>query len=245
MSSADAELLHLTVDIWHPSCWTLETTRETDVGLFGHGTTVRESDAAGGFTLYGESRDAIETLTATIQESPLTNALTVVSSSATGAVAALGPATQTVLVEFDPVPSIRRAFTSRGFVHYGPTRHKNGREQRSFLARTDRQTVQRTLDDIETAYDADLELSQLTTISGRNDPGSGSNPRLAESASSGDRLSERQREAFQLARTRGYYEYPRQVTARDLAADLDISKTTFLEHLRKAEAKLLSTIELR
>lgn len=244
MSAADAEVLHLTVDIWHPSCWTLETTRETDAGLLGHGTTVRGSDAAGGFTVYGDSRDAIDAFVEAVRESSLTEALTVLPPSGTGAGAALGPVTRTVLVEFDPVPSIRRAFTSRGFVHYGPTRHEAGREQRSFLARTDRQSVRRTLDEIEVAYDADVELTRIATVPGSPGHDSGSELGTLDPASPDDRLSKRQREAFRLARTRGYYEYPRRSTARDLAAELGVTKTTFLEHLRKAEEKLLGSITL-
>ena len=244
MSAADAEVLHLTVDIWHPSCWTLETTRETDAGLLGHGTTVRGSDAAGGFTVYGDSRDAIDAFVEAVRESSLTEALTVLPPSGTGAGAALGPVTRTVLVEFDPVPSIRRAFTSRGFVHYGPTRHEAGREQRSFLARTDRQSVRRTLDEIEVAYDADVELTRIATVPGSPGHDSGSELGTLDPASPDDRLSKRQREAFRLARTRGYYEYPRRSTARDLAAEFGVTKTTFLEHLRKAEEKLLGSITL-
>ena len=49
-----------------------------------------------------------------------------------------------------------------------------------------------------------------------------------------------EREAFETARTDGYYEWPREATTRELAAELDVSKTTYLEHLRKAEAKLLN-----
>lgn len=245
MSSADTELLHVTVDVWHPSCWTLETTRETDAGLLGHGTTVHGSDAAGEFTVYGDSRDAIAALVATVRESPLTDSLTVVSPSATGVAATVGPVTRTVFVEFDPVPSIRGAFTDHGFVHYGPTRHESGREQRSFLARTDRQSVRRTLDAIEVAYDADVELTRLTTVAGLGGFESDSGSRTLAFESPGDRLSERQREAFRLARTRGYYDYPRRVTTRALAAEFEVSKATFLEHLRKAEAKLLETIDFR
>jgi len=51
-------------------------------------------------------------------------------------------------------------------------------------------------------------------------------------------LSERQREVFKLARRRGYYEWPREVSATELAEELDVSKATALEHLRKAEAKI-------
>ena len=36
MGTSEHELLHLTVDVWHPSCWTLETTREADGGLYTH-----------------------------------------------------------------------------------------------------------------------------------------------------------------------------------------------------------------
>ncbi|WP_217493341.1 helix-turn-helix domain-containing protein [Haladaptatus sp. W1] len=56
-------------------------------------------------------------------------------------------------------------------------------------------------------------------------------------------LSARQREIFDHARENGYYSWPREATSRGLAKDLDISKTTFLEHLRKAEAKILTQIE--
>ena len=58
-----------------------------------------------------------------------------------------------------------------------------------------------------------------------------------------DGLSPRQREVFQLAQSRGYYEYPRKVTAQELADEMDITKSTLLEHLRKAEQKLMTGIE--
>lgn len=53
------------------------------------------------------------------------------------------------------------------------------------------------------------------------------------------RLTERQQSAILLALDRGYYAWPREVEARELAEELDIAHSTFLEHLRKAERKLL------
>jgi len=44
---------------------------------------------------------------------------------------------------------------------------------------------------------------------------------------------------YEHAREAGYYEWPRGASTRELADDLDVSKTTLLEHLRKAESKLL------
>lgn len=52
-------------------------------------------------------------------------------------------------------------------------------------------------------------------------------------------LSARQLEVVQTALEAGYFDWPREAEAADIAADLDITHPTFLEHLRKAEKKLL------
>jgi predicted DNA binding protein len=234
MTGDDSELLYLTVDIWHPNCWTLATTGETDAGLRGHGVIAHGTGVTGRYDVYGESHDAVETLITAAQESELVDETISVVPSTIRTAAVSDRVTQHILVDFDPEPSIRTALTARGFVHLGPSWHEDGHEQRSLLARADRQTVKQALAEIEAGYDADIELTQITTTT----PPSGTHEPIAT------RLSPRQREALQLARAHGYYEYPRATTARALAAELDISKTTFLEHLRKAEAKLLTAIDL-
>lgn len=55
-----------------------------------------------------------------------------------------------------------------------------------------------------------------------------------------DAVTDRQLAALQLALEHGYYEQPRQTSLRDLAARTDIARSTFEEHLRKAENKLLT-----
>jgi len=52
-------------------------------------------------------------------------------------------------------------------------------------------------------------------------------------------LTTQQRKVVHRALERGYFDWPRQVKSEDLAAELGISKATLLEHLRKAERKLL------
>ncbi|MFC6755754.1 bacterio-opsin activator domain-containing protein [Halomicroarcula sp. GCM10025894] len=54
-----------------------------------------------------------------------------------------------------------------------------------------------------------------------------------------DELTDRQREALAVAHERGFYDWPRESTGEDIAASLDIAAPTFLEHLRRAEAKLV------
>lgn len=232
MSGEDVELVYLTVDMWHPDCWTLHATEETDAGLLGYEMTMGQ----GRFRLYraySKSRDELETLLGEIEDTELTEEVLVLSPSTPSDSTAPGLVTRDILVEFNSEPGLREAFTSRGFMHYGPSQHEDGRERRSLLTLSNRRTVDQALGDIENSYDADFNVQRLTTTT----------PPSSMSALPNDGLSPRQRDAFQLARARGYYEYPRDATAQDLAEELDVTKTTFLEHLRKAERKLLTGLE--
>lgn len=58
-----------------------------------------------------------------------------------------------------------------------------------------------------------------------------------ESASN---LTDRQYEVIELALGRGYFEWPRRTDSDALASELGISRPTLLEHLRKAQSKLLT-----
>jgi predicted DNA binding protein len=53
------------------------------------------------------------------------------------------------------------------------------------------------------------------------------------------RLSNKQREAYLLAVEKGYYAFPRKADLQDLAKLMKISVSTFQEHLRKAEEKIM------
>lgn len=53
------------------------------------------------------------------------------------------------------------------------------------------------------------------------------------------KLSEKQKEAISIAIKYGYYNFPREIEIKKLAKIAKISFSTFREHLRKAEAKLL------
>ncbi|MFB6160217.1 MAG: helix-turn-helix domain-containing protein [Haloferacaceae archaeon] len=222
MSGTD-ELLEFAVDVWHPDCWTLRTTRDRDAGVLGHGMAVADGRSTGRYTVYGDSGDAVDALVEDVRASPLTASV----STVPGARTAAGQATRGLLVECDAARTIRTAFADRGFVHRGPTRHEAGVERRTLLARTDRETVRRALDDVARSHDADVDLARLTAT-----------PRAGGDR---DRLSPRQREALDLARARGYYAYPRETDAGALAAEMGVTKSTYLEHLRKAEAKVLGS----
>ena len=129
-----------------------------------------------------------------------------------------------------PQNSIHEAFVSRGFVPEEEIRIQDGHEYWTVIISESRTTIQKQLDEIRREMDAEI------TIEGMKSPGT---EPTAHTYTSTSHLSERQREVFKLAQQEGYYSWPREVSASELADNLSISKTTMLEHLRKAEAKLL------
>jgi len=57
-----------------------------------------------------------------------------------------------------------------------------------------------------------------------------------------DELTDRQQEVLRSAYLAGYYEWPRDTTAEQLADQLDIASATLHQHLRRAERNLLDTL---
>lgn len=55
-------------------------------------------------------------------------------------------------------------------------------------------------------------------------------------------LTERQREVITAAQRYGYYDYPRRISTVELARRLGLKKTTLIQHLRRAENRLMSNI---
>ncbi len=221
----------LTLDIWHPNCWTLEVTERVPGGLLGHGVHAVEGRAQGRFTAYASSTAELDALIDAVDASPLTEAVWAVDArqQLDGESIAPGSATRGVVVTYDLNHSINDALVSRGFLPDEPVRMYGGREYWVVVVHKDRETVQASLDEIRAGMGAEIRVEHIASIEDR----------VGSGVFRTSTLSERQREVFELARRRGYYTWPREVSASDLADELGISKATLLEHLRKAEAKLL------
>lgn len=87
--------------------------------------------------------------------------------------------------------------------------------------------LQRVLDD--TPDDFDVQVDEICQFRGGLD-----DPKTT--------LSDRQREALEVAHELGYYDQPRQVTHEEVAAELECAPATASDHLQKAEGKLVNAV---
>ena len=224
----------LTLEIWHPDCWTLEVTEEVEAGLIAHTvSSATDGRVKGHFTAYGESEAEVEALVDATERSSLTYSVSEMQRRYEFEHHGLtsGYTTKELFVEYDPHNTISDGLLNSGFIQDAPVRVRDGREYWSvFVEDADRSELHDRLDDIRERYDAEISVTKIYSHETR----SRNVPRQI------DPLSERQREIFELACDEGYYTWPRETTTRELADEAGIAKTTLLEHLRKAEAKLLN-----
>ncbi|AXR76330.1 helix-turn-helix domain-containing protein [Natrarchaeobaculum sulfurireducens] len=229
--------VRLTLEIWHPNCWTLEVTEATDANLIAH-TVYQSTDGKvkGHFTAYADSAGSIEDLIEATRKSGLTSSVIEMKRrhefDYRGPVP--GSVTTELFVEYDPKHTISDALASKGFVQDAPVRVRDGREHWPvFVNETDRTCLRERLDGVRDASDATIDVTKIYTH------GVQSRHVLRRV----DTLSNRQREIFELACEHDYYAWPREITTNELAEEVGLAKTTLLEHLRKAEAKLLNPNE--
>jgi predicted DNA binding protein len=98
----------------------------------------------------------------------------------------------------------------------------------------DFETLQAAMEDLQDAY-APVDVQQLL-----QPPLEGA-PEQRVFVNRG-KLTDRQEEVLEHAFDRGYFERPKRANATELAEQLDISQSTFTEHLMSAQRKLLEDV---
>ena len=131
--------------------------------------------------------------------------------------------------------SIIERFEAHNCLYQPPTVHRQGWEHYTVLA-FDEDDVGALYDDLDA--DRNIEVLSKTGIEGTEIQHSMLTPvdRLF------DGLTDRQLAALRLALEAGYYEQPRGASVSELAARTDVARSTYEEHLRKAENKLLTNV---
>lgn len=225
----------LTLDLKHPNCWAIEATGRVGGGILAHAIyhTPKTTDESvnGLFTAYGDSEDEVETLLETIRDSPYAGSLLELQErfGRNDQTAAPGNVVREFFLEYDPGDMICPTLLENGFVHSAPVRIEDGRECWQVCFAGERENIEANLEGVREDGPAEVTVSSITTSKTTR---SARKHRM-------NTLTGAQREVFDLARERGYYRWPRGVSTRELADELGVSKTTMLEHLRKAEGKLL------
>ena len=233
-TSLQTDETRVKLDIWHPDCWGLQATAETNAGLIAHTFyNTPNGEIKAHLTAFGDRTLAIDNLVEVIRASPFTYSVSETSrrhNHQTDNIE-LGNTMRELFVKYSSENSISDALVSHGFIHDSPIRIQDGREYWSVVVSDTRSGIQQRLDEIQAETDGEFSITKICSTETQS-----------KRALSGiDQLSPRQREVFERAREHDYYAWPRGITTRELAAELDISKTTMLEHLRKAEAKLLGS----
>lgn len=226
----------LTLDLWHPNCWAIEATARTGGGVLAHAiydsptTEDGRSSVNGLFTAFGDDEAEVERLFDAIRESDRAGELLELQERFGCAHNAPGTVVREFFLEYDPDDMICPTLLENGFIHSAPVRIENGREEWDVGFAGERSEIENALRNVREQAGAEVQIDSIV--------GSDANGRSSRDQRL-DTLTTAQREVFDHAREAGYYEWPRGTSTRELAADLDLSKTTLLEHLRKAESKLL------
>ncbi|MEF8841552.1 MAG: helix-turn-helix domain-containing protein [Haloarculaceae archaeon] len=129
--------------------------------------------------------------------------------------------------------SIVDRFEEHNCLYQSPTIYRQGWEHYTVVA-FDSADIRELLSDLRS--DREIDLLSKTSISETQIPHS----MLAPANQLFEDLTDRQLAALQLALESGYYEQPRKTSLRELADETAVARSTYEEHLRKAENKLLT-----
>ncbi|WP_137285818.1 helix-turn-helix domain-containing protein [Halorussus salinisoli] len=235
--SQQLEGVRLTLDLWHPTCWAIEATDRTKGGVLAHAIynspKMDENltePVKGLFTAFAETGAKLETLLNAIRESDYSGELSELQKRFGRKRDMPGTVVREFFLEYDPTDMICPTLLENGFVHSEPIRIQDGSEEWNVCFTGERSDLKNALNTVREQAGAEITVTSITTS--KTADRSSRDQRL-------DLLTPAQRDVFELAREAGYYEWPRQTTTRELADELDISKATMLEHLQKAESKLL------
>ncbi|WP_066416406.1 helix-turn-helix domain-containing protein [Halorubrum aethiopicum] len=227
----------LTLDLWHPNCWAIEATRRTDGGVLAH--AIYNSPKADGetpntvkglFTAFADTNEEVEALLDAVRASDRAGDLHELQERFGRARDAPGNVVREFFLEYDPTDMMCPTLLENGFVHSAPVRIEDGREEWQVCFVGEHSGIRESLDAVREATGAEVNIESMSS--------SGAGQKTAREHRL-DTLTTTQREVYEHAREQGYYEWPRGTSTRELADDLEVSKTTMLEHLRKAESKLL------
>ncbi|ELY38861.1 helix-turn-helix domain-containing protein [Natronorubrum tibetense] len=210
--------------LWHEACWMLSVTREypsatlviTDMCSDG-------TDILATLVVTGEDGLDLEAVAETIAAYPDVRATDLLEA---------GARHLRIHARFDATSSVYDTIVQSSLTPIGEIRIADNREHWTLLA--DGEAIGSAITDLEAV--ADVDIRRVVDY----EPDASTNYTLIDEIR--DELSGRQTEYLLSALEEGYYGWPRDVAAKDLAEKHDVSGPTALEHLRKGEAVVLERV---
>lgn len=212
----------LKLKIWHAGCWTLEVTdAHPGTHIIEKSLHSSEDQIIADLILKTSTSKDLDPFIQSIEDHEVIEEVTVLKKdSARARVVAIYVSKESI------VPEI----VDSNFMPIEPVHITGGHEYWTVLTRADR--LNDTLDNLRN--DHNIDVMAINEIS----PSDGIvfTDIIDEIY---DTLSDRQLEALLTAKREGYYSWPREVNAQEVAEEVGVTGPTFLEHLRKAERKMV------
>lgn len=213
------------LSLWHPGCWTLGVTDEHDgIHIIEKSLYTADDVIKGDFVLVARGPAAVEDVVETIDGYGGVNDVAILKQSEGRA---------RIVVNYARESSIVPEIVNSDFMPIEPVHITGGEEYWTVLVRAS--VLPDVIEQMEADYD--VEMNSITKVDPKE---SIAFTDLVDRIH--DDLSPRQRELMFEARQAGYYNWPREVSANDVAGGTDISASTFLEHIRRGEQKILQSV---
>jgi len=221
----DGSYKQVQLTLWHPGCWTLGVTDDLEETHLIEKSLYTANDVIkGDFVLVTKGAATVEQAVECIDGYDVVNDVAVLKQSDDRA---------RVVVNYERHSSIVPGIVNSDFMPIEPVHITGGQEYWTVLVRAS--VLSEVVDEMEDEYDV-----QMSAISKVDPTDSIAFADVVDRVH--DDLSPRQRELMFEARDAGYYNWPRETPASDVADRTDISHSTFLEHIRRGEQKILTAV---
>lgn len=223
-STSDRTYQQVKMTLWHAGCWTLQTTdAHPGTHIIEKSLYPAKEIVKGDFVVATDGETGIDEFIEAINACRVVTDLAVLKQSRERARIVVNYASESSIV-----PEIIRS----EFMPIAPVHITEGKEHWRVMVEVD--ALSDVLESMKTECDVEIEAIEQV------DPQE--SIIFSNIVNQIDKtLSPRQREVLFDAREEGYYNWPRDVTANEVADNIGISGPTFLEHLRQGEQKIIHT----
>lgn len=224
-SSSDLTYQQVKLKLWHSGCWTLQATdRHSETHVIEKSLYLTDDIVKGDFIVVTDGDTTIDEFLETINGCSPVRDVAVLKQSANRA---------RVVVNYTTESSIAPEIVDSEFMPIAPVHITEGLEHWRVMVKVD--ALGDVLDSMRSEYDVEVEAIE------RVDPNE--TLMFADVVNEvNNNLSPRQRETLFDALDEGYYNWPRETAANDIAESVGVSGPTFLEHIRRGEQKIINSV---